>query len=355
MRLSSPFIIFHKFVCRLFVMLVFFSGQAISAPDGEALFAEHCSVCHGDQGEGGVGIPLSNQSFLNGVPDDYIRKTIRSGRPGRIMPPFYELSDVQVDAITAHIRSWSKDKAPVFSNVTIVGDSTKGGVIYQQRCASCHGENAEGGKGTGVTFSRKRNLPIVAPALNNSGFLRAASDSLIRHTIVNGRELTPMSSDFVKGLSDKDIDNLVAYIRSFEKAQRDKPQEDKGGAVIVVDSPYGLDETVENLKQAITGQNFTLIRTAYLDHGLVAEGSENKKQIVVHFCNFGFLFEALTIDPRVGMFLPCRVTVVENKGKVQLMTINPLHLSNLFNNDELEESCQEMHEVYTTLLEDAIL
>jgi len=77
--------------------------------------------------------------------------------------------------------------------------------------------------------------------------------------------------------------------------------------------------------------------------------------MVLHFCNFGFLFEALAIDPRVGMFLPCRITVIEKAGKVQLSTINPKRLSRLFNNRELDESCNEMYEVYTTLLEDATL
>ena len=124
---------------------------------------------------------------------------------------------------------------------------------------------------------------------------------------------------------------------------------------IVVDSPYDLEETLENLKQAITDQNFTLIRTDYLEHGLVEEGKENKKQVVLHFCNFGFLFEALTIDPRIGMFLPCRITVIEKDGKVQLTTINPKRLSQLFNNHELDESCSEMYDVYLTLLEDAAL
>jgi cytochrome c oxidase cbb3-type subunit 3 len=123
----------------------------------------------------------------------------------------------------------------------------------------------------------------------------------------------------------------------------------------VVDSPYSLEETVENLKQAIENQNFKLIRTDYLEHGFVEEGKENKKQVVVHFCNFNFLFEALSIDPRVGMFLPCRVTIVEREGKVQMMTINPMRLSKLFNNDGLNEACKAMTETYQNILEDAAL
>lgn len=55
------------------------------------------------------------------------------------------------------------------------------------------------------------------------------------------------------------------------------------------------------------------------------------------------------------MFLPCRVTVTEVDGKVMVTAINPMYLSRLFNNDELNEYCEKMHEVYTTILEDATL
>ena len=92
-----------------------------------------------------------------------------------------------------------------------------------------------------------------------------------------------------------------------------------------------------------------------MDAGFVDEGKENKKQMVLHFCNFGFLFEALSIDPRIGMFLPCRITVIETEGKVNVMAINPLRLSKLFNNDELDNACKEMHDIYQALLDDATL
>lgn len=332
---------------------------AYSAPHGEKLYATHCSACHGVDGKGGVGVPIALPSFLNSVSNEYLKKTIRLGRPGRIMPAFDSLSDAQLAAIVKHIRGWSDKPAPVEDRTVVKGDASRGQQLFKNHCALCHGEAGRGGKGTGVTFSRKRDFPIIAPALNNSGFLAAASDVMIRDTITFGREGTPMTSMLVAGLSEEDINDVVSYIRSLEEAAVASKQalieSDNESPVIVVDSPYDLEETVENLKQAITDQNFTLIRTEYLEHGLVEEGKENKQQVVLHFCNFGFLFEALAIDPRVGMFLPCRVTIIEKDGKVQLSTINPKRLSRLFNNQELDKSCDEMYEVYSTLLEDATL
>jgi cytochrome c oxidase cbb3-type subunit 3 len=160
----------------------------------------------------------------------------------------------------------------------------------------------------------------------------------------------------VQGLSEKDIDDLVSYLRSFGRQLVTTDQTVANDApVLVADSPYSLEETIENLRQSIISQNFQLIRTDYLEHGLVEEGKEDKRQVVLHFCNFKFLYEALAIDPRVGMFLPCQVTVAEVEGRVRVMTINPLYLSHLFNNNELDDACKQMTGIYRAIIEEATL
>jgi len=339
------------------VFLMVSSTLALGAPRGDELYAAHCAACHGDTGAGGVGVPLSLPSFLESVDDGFLRKTIRYGRPGRVMPAFRVLSNAQIDAIVRYIRGWSDKPAPVFSDKPVAGNAQHGEQLFGSYCADCHGANGEGGKGTGVTFSRKRDLPIIAPALNNSGFLAAASDGMILHTLQYGRENTPMRSFLVQGLAEQDLDDLVSYIRSFAngKAPVDSLVSAVVAKTITAESSYSLQETIENLEGAIVSQNFILIRTETLEHGLIAEDEEDRKEIILHFCNFSFLYEALKLDPRVGMFLPCRVTVTERDGKVMVTTINPLYLSRLFNNSELDEYCRQMYEVYSAILEDATL
>ncbi len=340
----------------LSISLLLVSMAVAGAPDGARLYTAHCAACHGDTGGGGVGVPLSLSSFLNSIDDDFLRKTIRHGRPGRVMPAFSKLSDAQIDAIVVFIRAWSDKPAPKYSAAPVRGDAAHGKTLYSSYCASCHGVAGEGGRGTGVTFSRRRNLPIIAPALNNPGFLAAASDQMIRHTLQYGREGTPMRSFLVQGLSEQDIDDLVSYVRSFksrEPSQRKPAREEP--RIIEAESRYSLEETVENLKDSLVSQNFILIRTDTLEHGLVPEGEENPKEIILHFCNFSFLFDALIVDPRVGMFLPCRITVVERAGKVMVSAINPLYLSHLFNNAELDEYCHKMYGLYSAIIEEATL
>lgn len=328
------------------------------APDGARLYADNCAACHGTDGHGGVGVPLALPAFLSSVDDLYLSKTIRMGRPGRVMPAFTRLSDAEVDAVVAHLRSWSDQKPPkTQSRQPVRGNPARGAKLFAANCAACHGEHGEGGHGTGVTLSRPRSAPILAPALNNAGFLAAASDTLIKNTLVRGRDGTPMVSFLKHGFTEQDIDDVVAYVRHFQSPPRPPAAgpAHREPAILVRDSPYSLEETIEKVKTAISGANMRLIRIQTLDQGYVPEGRENHDQTIVYSCDFGFLNEALKVDPRVGLFLPCRVTVVKQGDKVRVMSINPKQLSRVFNNAELDQLCDRMVQVYTNILEESVL
>lgn len=342
----------YPLLALLWLMLPTF----VVAQDGGRLFSQYCAACHGSEGNGGVGVPLALPAFQKTVDDDFLTKTIRFGRPGRVMPAFDYLQDEQIKAIVAYVRGFVPNKPPVYSQETVKGNHQHGKKLFAKHCAACHGSQGEGGHGTGVTFSRPRDLPIIASALNNSGFLASASDQLIKATLMTGRDGTPMQSSLKQGLSEQDINDVVAYVRSFEK------QPIKAGydfhtepLTLVYDSPYGFDKTIANVKRAALGKNFRIIREQTLEDGLFEKGKDNKKQVIVYFCNFQLLNQALAVDPRVGLFLPCRVTVIEQAGEVKIYAINPKRLSGLFNNNELNILCSDMYQTYTDILEESTL
>ncbi|MBU0751254.1 MAG: c-type cytochrome [Gammaproteobacteria bacterium] len=346
---------------KLLASLLFLFGlltptQALTA-DGAKLYAQNCAACHGEHGSGGIGVPLALPAFHALSSEDYLRKTIRHGRPGRVMPAFVALSNADVDAIVAHIGSWNPGPFASYPTTRIDGNADNGSKLFQKHCASCHGANGEGGKGTGVTLSRPREQAIVAPALHNAGFLASASDHRIKAILMKGVAGTPMQSFLKKGLEEKDIDDLVAFVRGFEKSPlagngAGQPAADP---VIVVESPYDFKTTIDNLKRAAETNNFVFIREQALDEGIVKPGQENPRQHIVYVCNFGLLAQALNTDPRVGLFLPCRFTIIEQGGKVKMMASNPKRLSQIFNNSELDEMCDKLTKMYQTIMDDATL
>ncbi len=341
----------------LFGLLFACCLPAFAAPDGAKLYSRNCAGCHGEKGDGGIGIPLSLPSFHAQVDDDYLKQTVLRGRPGRVMPSFSYLSDTEVDAIVRHMRSWYKGKAPVYPFTPIKGDAKRGEQLFEKHCAGCHGPTGEGGHGTGVTFSRPRDFPIMPPALHNPGYLSSAKDAMIKATLVNGRVGTPMAAFGKRGVKDKDLNDIVSHLRSFEKKPLPSSAKliETGEAIIAMESPYDLKTTIENVKKAVSANNFVFIREQPLNAGLVTEGSEDPKQHIVYFCNFSLLNQALATDPRVGLFLPCRITVVEQGGKVTMMAANPKRLSRIFNNSELNEMCDQVTKMYISVMEEAAL
>lgn len=332
--------------------------QAQAAPDGAALYETHCAACHQVNG-GGIGLPLA-ASKLAMVPDDYIRATIRHGRVGRIMPAFPELSDAQVNAITAYIRSWSGVNGPVYPNTPVNGDPARGKSIYEVYCSSCHAVDGSGeGLGTGVTYSRERKFATMPPAITNPGFLASASDQMIRRAIMLGRPGTAMQSFLDVGLKQDDIDDLVSYIRSFESSPLATGQaEDEASKppALIFDSPYDFDATILSLKSALEGRNFRHLPDRHLEKGLTSNALVNRRQITVRYCNFELLYQMMRVEPRLGVGLPCRITVVEgDDGSVQLIAMNLRLISTLFNNDQLRDLADEMHEVQLEIIDEALL
>lgn len=342
---------------KLIIILFYFCAFSFvhAAPNGKQLYQQYCASCHQLDGKGGVGMPLSLAGFLDTASNDYLFKTIRHGRPGRVMPAFDTLSDAQVSSIVSYIRSWSEKPAPVFDRTQVKGNAITGRQLYVEHCARCHGENAQGGKGTGVTLSRPRDLPIIAPSLANPGFLASVSDAMIKHTLVNGRAGTPMTSFIEQGMSESQINDVVAYIRSLEKQPVTAIKNADIPAYLSYEMSGDIQQAVDALKIAVAGANFRIIREQPFEQGYVEAGKESSKKVILFFCNFNMLSKALAIDPRVGLFLPCRVTLVENNGSVQLITVNPESISHSFNNDELNKICEEMSALYRGILEEATL
>ncbi len=343
---------------RLFALfaLLLLAATALAAPNGEELYTRHCSVCHNDKGIGGIGLPLNGEK-LEHFSRDYLFKTIRNGRPGRVMPPFEKLSDAQVNAIVDHVMSWRKTPAQEWPATPVKGDPDKGERLFQEKCSACHGKDGKSnGLGTGVTLSRERKFKVVPPALNNIGFLRSAPDSWIRYTIQNGRPGTIMPSQKDFGISDQDLDDIVSYIRQFERKHDERPKPEQEPPTLVFDSPYDFVTTVTNLKETLKGLNFRYFPDRYMEMGLAPDDQINKKQLSLRFCNFNLLYKMINIEPRLGVILPCRVTVVEeDDGSVKLYLMNMKVATQLFNNEQLSELAEQMNESLMELIEEATL
>ncbi len=86
------------------------------------------------------------------------------------------------------------------------GDAAAGKAVYSKQCASCHGAEGEGKEAIAKMFKvTMRHL--------GSKEVQAKTDAELRKSVTEGNgKMKP-----VKGLSEKDLDNLIARVRTLAK------------------------------------------------------------------------------------------------------------------------------------------
>jgi len=243
-----------------------------SIEEGKKLFAENCTSCHGEQGEGGIGPALNSKELLETSPDELIFSLIRTGVPGTRMPAWGQvfggpLTDEQMMQISAFLRSWEPD-APQIVEISVTPDPVRGAAIFSQTCFICHGEN-------GVGTDR-------APALNDPERLNALDDAWYRNTISHGRPAKGMPT-WGTVLSPAEIKDVVALIAAWREGKTVEP--DVPQAALITNALFALREfdipdTVFYLKAAKA----------------TAQGDQaNRLQAIITLIEENHLFEAQSL------------------------------------------------------------
>lgn len=182
---------------------------------GEAAYNQNCVFCHQADaiGKPGLAPSLTNKELLSIASDDFFLKTIKEGRPGTGMAPFAHLPDDTIKDIMYYLRAHSEVSnisTKINAQPPAKGSVANGQLLFYQICSTCHGPAGDGyiSGGTGT-------------AIGKIGFLSKASDGFIRTTIKNGRSNTRMrgfnGSGGLANLSDKEIDDIIVYLRSLVK------------------------------------------------------------------------------------------------------------------------------------------
>jgi len=85
-------------------------------PDGATIFKRNCVMCHGPDGKGVATFKtpdFTNPRVQASLTDEQILETIKNGKKGTVMPPWKDkLSDQDIKAVAAHIRSFNPQNQP---------------------------------------------------------------------------------------------------------------------------------------------------------------------------------------------------------------------------------------------------
>lgn len=118
-----------------------FGQSATDIRKGKQLFLGMCSRCHGIEGGGGEGPNLSRPVLTHASDDQALLAVIRDGIPDRGMPRVRRMTDAELHALVAYVRSLGRTAA-----VAATGNPARGKAVYQRLgCSSCHTIAGEGG------------------------------------------------------------------------------------------------------------------------------------------------------------------------------------------------------------------
>jgi mono/diheme cytochrome c family protein len=238
---------------------------AKNVPDpvrGATIFANTCSICHGEDGQGTKNAPaLNDPARLKEFDDAWYRDTINHGRPAKGMPTWGTvLSPQQVNDLVALLAAWREGKtvAPAISLskylsdalfairqfdrldavfhlssaltlanpaqaeeikaalelikanrlseaearlVVLLPPSEMGKELFASNCAPCHGDDGSGGLG--------KNL-------RGDKFIKSKSDAELVAFLLAGRKGTAMDG-FKNILTEEQLGYLIALMRTWQK------------------------------------------------------------------------------------------------------------------------------------------
>jgi len=232
------------------------SGQSPDLTTGERVFRDNCAVCHGAAGDGrGMAAhhfttpprDLTKGRFKfrstgsGQVPTDAdLAHTIVHGIPSTGMVPQNHLTDAEVQAVIAFVKSLSPRFAatPAPGVVTIPAPPAatpeaiaRGAAAYVKgECAECHGKEARGDGPSAKDLSVKPSDLTRRPLKSGT----AARD--IVRTLLTGLDGTPMPS-YYQVLEDDELWDLAYWIAARGGPPETTEDERAGWHVVKMHQP----------------------------------------------------------------------------------------------------------------------
>lgn len=262
----------------LVVALIFITSMLLvpgrtlaeAAPDAGALYQKHCSVCHGDSGDG----QTHARPGLNPPPRDFTAATqtagmgrermiasVTHGIPGTAMVGWDgRLSKTEIDAIVDYVVENFVSAAN--------GTSTAGARIYAANCSVCHGDTGEG-----AVWGRE-SLATPPRNFRSAAALRELTRERMITSVSHGRAGTPMPG-FATQLGGDEIEWVVDFIRTQFM------QTDSTNASATADAPGHAASPQHPRVAAATGRpagDATLGRAYYLLNCVACHGASGDGQ-----------------------------------------------------------------------------
>jgi mono/diheme cytochrome c family protein len=225
------------------------AGQPPEPSLGRRVYAEHCAICHGVEGDGrGHAAPhfatpprdftsgrYKIRSTASGQPptDEDLTRSVVRGLPGTGMVPQDHLSEAEVRAVVEFLKSLSSRFAtspaalPIPPEPAPADDAVaRGRKVYDKAdCQECHGRE---GRGDGPSA---KDLKVKPADLTRRPFKGGSTARDVVRAVITGFDGTPMPSYHLL-LEDGELWDLARYVVSLGGAPEVTRDEREGWHVV---------------------------------------------------------------------------------------------------------------------------
>jgi len=149
--------------------------------NGARLFGQHCSTCHGADGDMVPTANLRKGEFRRGSSDEELMRTISKGIPGTAMNG-HNFNPSELGAVIAYLRSMRDFGA----RAVAVGDAPAGRALFEGKaCLSCHRVNGQGS--------------LFAADLSDVGAIR--SSEALERALTDATGIVPAGRRFIRAVT----------------------------------------------------------------------------------------------------------------------------------------------------------
>lgn len=118
------------------------------------------------------------------------------------------------------------------------------------------------------------------------------------------------------------------------------------------ESAFNFDETIARVTTELQKEGFGILTEIDVQATMKKKlDIDFRKYRILGACNPPFAFKALSVEPNIGVLLPCNIVVQElENGKTQISAVNPLVTMQSVNNSALEPIAAEISEKLQRIL-----
>ncbi len=101
---------------------------------------------------------------------------------------------------------------------------------------------------------------------------------------------------------------------------------------------YKFDEAINLITESLQEEGFNIVSQIDMQKTLKEKINRNfKRYHILGACNPTLANEALLAEDKIGLLLPCNITVIEqDENTVEVSIFNPINLLDIVKNDRLE-------------------